>query len=304
MSQILARKMTTWAWVTYSWNNAMAVEHPRSARVDPFGNPHVAQMSPSSRNFRLYCQGITEDIIDQVDPESIILDGLHYYPWDHGLPNQTALVRLSPFQKFLLGLDFSDGVSSMAKKYEVSVDDLQGQIAAYLQDSLRRDPSEEEMEQEITEEFLSEKFDGMLNRYLVAREAASSMLFENIARMVRGRKKKVNFCGSTQPLETGLDFFRMRKSIDRYIIRVTDDVRDMEEQMKAFRAVILPTSEIIARVAPADFASEDGFLNTLKAMVNHGVNGFAFYNFGLLRPVHLKWIEAAREFWESEPVTT
>lgn len=300
MEQIRARKMTTWAWLQYGWNNRLAREHPRSARVDAFGNPHIAQMSPSSRNFRLYCQGMTEDLLEALDPDSVVVEGLGYYPWDHGLPNRQALVSLTPYQAFLLSLDFSDGVASIARKYQVPIDDLQGQIAAYLQNALRREPTEEERNQEVTEKFLEDKFDGLLSRYLVAREAAASLLLENVCRQVRGRKKPVTYAGSTDPLETGLDLFRVRKTVDRYLVKLTDDVRELEEAVRSLRERILPSSEIIARVDPSDYPSEDGLVMTLKAMREHGVQGFAFYNFGLLRPLHLKWLETAREIWEGE----
>lgn len=303
LEQMKARGLSVWPWVVYGYNNFQAREHPRSARVDPFGNPHVAQMAPSSRNFRLYCLGMTEDILDQVEPESVVIEGLNYFPWDYGLPNKTELVRLSPYQKFLLSLDFSDGTASMARKYQVNVDDLQGQVAAYLQDSLRRDPSDEEMKVEITESYLEDKFDGLLARYLVAREAAASLLFENVARLIRGQKKAVTYAGSVNKLETGLDLFRLRKSVDRYLLDITDDVREMEEAVESIRSQILPSSEIMARIVPSQFASKDGFLATLKALGNCGVDGFSFYNFGLLRPAHLEWIEAARPLWSAEAVS-
>lgn len=303
VEQAKARKLAVWPWVIYGHNHYQAREHPRAARVDPFGNPHVAQMAPSSRNFRLYCLGMTEDILDQVQPESFLIEGLNYYPWDYGLPNKTELVRLSPYQKFLLSLDFSDGTASMARKYRVNVDDLQGQIAAYLQDSLRRDPSDEDMQIEITEKFLEDKFEGELSNYLVAREAAASLLFENVARLIRSQKKSVTYAGSINKLETGLDLFRLRKSVDRYLLDITDDIREMEESIQAIRSQILPNSEIMARIVPAQFSTQDSFSTTLNALVNLGVDGFSFYNFGLLRPLHLQWINACKELWSRGAVS-
>jgi len=297
IEQIQARKLNLWAWVIYACNPHQALEHPRSARIDPFGNPHVAQLSPSSRNFRHYCIGMTEDIMEQAMPDSVILEGLHYFPWDYGLPNKVSLVQLTPYQEFLLGLDFSDIIGSMAKKYRLDPDDLQGKVAATLQESLCREPSEEEMKTPVTEEFLEDKFDGNLSRYLIVREAAASLLFENISRTVRSYKKSVTYAGSLDKFETGLDFFRIRKSIDRYIVKLSDDIRKVEEQVRSIRKSILPASEIIARIDPADFGTKDGFITTLSAMAKTDIHGFSFYNYALLRPEQLDWIAEAKSIW-------
>lgn len=295
IEQVRARKLSLWAWVQFALNPHLAREHPRTARVDPFGNPHPAQLSPSSRNFRHYCLGVAEDVVEKLDPDAVILDALGYLPWDAGLRDKECLFRLTPFQELLLGLDFSDGVASMARKFQVKADDLQGQVAAFLQQTLRDQPAKEALEQKLSADFIEEQFDGQLARYLVAREAAASLLFENVSRVVRGHKKAVAFPGQMEVLQCGLDPFRLRRSVDHCIFRPAENVGAIGEQVETLRKQMLPNCQFIARIDPGEYASADGLRTTVQNLAAAEVDGFAFYNFGLLRPHHLKWIEEVRD---------
>ncbi|MBI4530071.1 MAG: hypothetical protein HY709_00990, partial [Candidatus Latescibacteria bacterium] len=52
-----------------------------------------------------------------------------------------------------------------------------------------------------------------------------------------------------------------------------------------------------ADIRPANFTSREEMRESLRALEKAGVDGFTFYNYGLIRLEHLEWIGAARDVW-------
>lgn len=298
VEQAYTRRLTFGCWINFAYNNHLASTHPKSAKMDAFGNPHGAQLSPSNRDFRMYCVNMTEDVCDQIKPDELVLQGLSYYPWKYGLAQLKALTPLTPLQEFLLGLDFSPGTMSMAKKFNIDADALQEAVADHLRLSFLKQPKPEEMEEEITDEQIEGLFDGALARYLVCQEAAASLLFENVSKVVRNRKRKLTYTGSTDRVANGLDLFRIKTSLDRLVVHFPSERGQLAQAVERTRAQLLEGTGLMASVCPADFNSVDAFTAYVGSLNDAGVDGYYVYNHALLKPDHLEWLKAAKAYWQ------
>ncbi len=295
---IRSRELKFGAWVNYAFNSHLALSHQKSAKVDVFGNSHSAQLSPSDRDFRLYSTGITEDIFEQVKPNELVIQGLSYFRWDYGFRDKEVLLNLSPIQEFLLSLDFSEGTMSMAKKSGLLPEDLRNAVIDLLRESLIQDPSETEMNTVIDAAFVDTLFDGAISRYLSVQEAAASLLFEDVARVAKAAGGKVATVGPFSQIENGLDIFRIKKSIDRLIVKFPDDREELKAMVTQMRKDLRPTIELIARVTPPEFESRISLQSTLALLDEAGIDGYFFYNFGLMRPEHLQWLKELKPYWQ------
>ena len=297
MEQSYARRLNFGVWVNFAYNNHLARSHPKAAKVDAFGNPHGAQLTPSSREFRMYCVSLAEDICEQVKPDEFVMQGLSYLPWRYGLSHLKTLSPLTPLQEFLLSLDFSKGTKSIAKKYNIDAEVLQEAVADELRMSFLKRPTTEEMEEEVTPEFVEEMFEGYVARYLICQEAAASLLFENVAKAIRGGRRKLTYTGPTDPIMNGLDLFRIRKSIDRLVVQFPTDREELAAAVKQTREALLETSELMASVSPGDFSTMESFHAHLGALNDAGVDGYFIYNYALLKPEHFDWMKSAKQYW-------
>lgn len=297
VEQAYARRLTFGAWVNFGYSNTLASTYPKAAKVDAFGNPHGAQLSPSSRDFRMYCVNLAEDIGEQVKPDEFVVQGLSYFPWRHGLSHLNTLSPLTPLQEFYLSLDFSKGTKSIATKYQIDADALQEAVADELRVSFLKRPTSEQMEQVITGEFIESLFDGYISRYLICQEAAASLLFENVSKTVRGRRRKMTYTGPTDPLVHGLDLFRIKRSIDRLVVRFPTDREALAETVTSTREQLLDGTDLMASISPGDFNSPEGFSAYLGALNDAGVDGYFIYNYAMLKPEHFDWIKAAGKYF-------
>lgn len=297
LENLRARRLEVGAWVSYGLNGVLARENPKSAKVDPFGNAHPAQLSPANRNFRMFALALTEDILAQIKPDELQVDCLGYQPWDAGVPNPQVRMKLSPLTQFLLGLDFSEGTRSLATKLGARVDEFQQEVLARIQAGFREKTAEAAAGPPVTEAMVAGLFGGKLARYLLAQDAAANLLLEDVAKLVRGAKVRVSHHGLPDPLVTGLNLFRLRRVVHRLVVRFTTDLGKIGETVKALRAEAGPTVQILARVDPMDFDQVDGLQAALGALHNAGVDGYSFFNYGMMRPDHLEWIAASRQYW-------
>jgi hypothetical protein len=55
---------------------------------------------------------------------------------------------------------------------------------------------------------------------------------------------------------------------------------------------------MIVQASPSAFDSSDALSDMLTACKRGGAGGFAFYNYGLMRVEHLRWLGQASGLWK------
>ena len=88
-----------------------------------------------------------------------------------------------------------------------------------------------------------------------------------------------------------------RVDLPQRLLKVTDrlgvGVPGQAAQVKARRKEAPAATRLLANVQPAHATTEAALARTVTAARKAGVDGFTFYNFGLLRLEQLRWIGAA-----------
>ena len=135
-------------------------------------------------------------------------------------------------------------------------------------------------------------FSGNLRRLLDARiEAATSLMVETIA-LCRQSGARVSFFGGMDPVTSGLDPDRFLRDVYMVNAGVSDP-----DKIASQRSAFPVGTGLSAIVSPGGHADQAALTAHLDALVAGGIDGFAFYNYGLMRQPHLEWIGASRHAW-------
>jgi hypothetical protein len=65
----------------------------------------------------------------------------------------------------------------------------------------------------------------------------------------------------------------------------------------ASRRALKPGADLIAHGHPGSYATREEWLQRVLASRDAGADGFGCYNYGLVRPEHLRWVGDAVDAW-------
>jgi hypothetical protein len=89
--------------------------------------------------------------------------------------------------------------------------------------------------------------------------------------------------------KSGLIPPRIHKVTDRLGIGVPTK----EDEVKPRREGLPEGRKLLANIQPSHVTSEEAITKTVQSARSAGVDGFTFYNYGLIRMEQLRWIGAA-----------
>jgi hypothetical protein len=295
MDPIRKRGLSVTAWIVYGYNHDLPTRFPDAAKQNVFGDANLAQLSPSSPSFQNYALALTQDIVTNYQPDEVHLESISYLPFSYGFRNPKVAVEIGAFDAFLLGICFNRHSLSAATEAGVDAGALQEEVADYLRHSLARSP-DAAAKREPTEAALREAFGGRLGAYLDTLQATATSLFESAARIVREGGAATSHNWPRPSWLTGLDLERTLGCLDRVSIPAGNDAQPAS-RVAAHREQLADGQRIIADIQPAQFGGGSDLGFRLKALADAGVDGFTFYNYGLLRTDQLEWVGAASGLW-------
>jgi hypothetical protein len=278
------------AWTVYFYNHYLARQFPAAAKRDALGNPYPAQLCPANPDVRRYALTLAEDIAAQCKPDAFYLESLSYLPFAYGFVNPKVLTPIPPRAEFLLGLCFCEHCTRAANK-GLDAARFQAAVAAWLEQELPRMPTEDD-NAPVDADWLDTAFDSRLQHFLAARAETATSLYEEVVAKIRAKGAlRVESELATQAAmpRSGLVPRRVNKVTDRLGIGVPAAA----EQVKAAREGLDADKRLLANVQPAHLRSEAEAVRTVHEARAAGVDGFTFYNYGLIRMEQLRWIGKA-----------
>ena len=93
------------------------------------------------------------------------------------------------------------------------------------------------------------------------------------------------------PVANGLDADRFLRDV--YMVNAGVGA----DRVAAQRDTFPPDTGLSAIASPSGYADQTALDAHLTALDRAGIDGFAFYNYGLMRLAHLEWIGASRDAW-------
>jgi hypothetical protein len=288
--RIKQRGLHLTAWTVYFFNHYLARNAPECAKIDALGNPNLAQLCPAHPEVRAYALALTEDIAAQCKPDAFYLESLHYLPFRYGFLNPKVYTPNTPRAEFLLGLCFNEHSMRAASK-GMNVAKFRADVAAWLERDLAKMPANPDLAP-VDEDWLRTAFDSRLQHYLAARAESATSLYEEVVRRIKAHgdiRVESAFLSPDGGLRAGLIPARAHKVNDRLGVGVPAKI----EEVQPLRRGLAADKKLLANVQPAHVGSEAAIRRTVHDARSAGVDGFTFYNYGLVRYEQLGWIGTA-----------
>ncbi|MCX8213431.1 MAG: hypothetical protein OTJ97_02825 [SAR202 cluster bacterium] len=293
--RIRERGLSLTAWIVYAYDHYLARTYPAMAQQDSLGNRHLSHLCVGAPDVRQYFLTLTEDILERLNPDAIHIESLNFLPFGHGFTNPKVLTPITPWCSFLMGLCMCAHCIEAASADGVDGEALRSDVAQYLNTELPKLPSQSEAVQPVTPTRLAAAFGGQLRAFLEVRSGIASSLFEDVVRVIRSHGDiavQADHLDQDDELALGLSVERVAPLIDRSVTGPNPDA------IKPIKRKLTTGAKMIVQVSPSALGTSDALSDTLTACKRGGAGGFAFYNYGLMRVEHLRWLGRARGLWK------
>ena len=292
--RIRERGLSLTAWIVYAYDHYLARTYPALAQQDALGNRHRSHLCVGAPDVRQYFLTLTEDIVSRLQPGAVHIESLNFLPFGHGFSNPKVLTPITPWCSFLMGLCMCDHCIAAASEEGVDGEELRSDVAKFLNTELPKLPSQAEAVAPVTPTRLAAAFGGQLRPFLEVRSGLASSLFEEVVRTIRLHGDiavQADHMEIKDELSLGLSVQRIAPLIDRSVTGPDPDA------IKPMKRRLTTGGEMIVQVSPSAYRDSDALSETLSACKRGRADGFAFYNYGLMRVEHLRWLGQSSELW-------
>ncbi|MCB1432328.1 MAG: hypothetical protein KDK75_07700 [Alphaproteobacteria bacterium] len=294
-----AKDIQTNVWLVLLHNTLLGTMHPEATVSNAFGDRYVYSLCPSHPEARAYAIGLARDVTESYPVSGISLESPGFAPYAHGFHHEFALNQPNRWLDSQLGLCFCDHCMKGAAAHGVDAKALKAQTAKSISDYLASDV---DFPADMAEAFwlADTRLDGELKAFLDWRCTVVTSLVSEIRGAVRKDATVAIIPSVARPTGgswyEGSDLAALAKAagiIEACFYepgsdRVKADLFDVTRRLAG-------TGKLrgITRPAWPDLSNKADFLAAIQTLVDGGVSGLAFYNWGHLRKANLAWIADA-----------
>ena len=281
-------------WTVCLHNTRLGMLHPGHVVRTAHGDAQFYGLCPSSPAARAYVVGLVQEIAERYRPDRIELESPDFMGFSHGFHHEKDGLPLLPEDDFLMGICFCDHCLRRADRAGIDGRAARVAVAALLDAAFAR-----ELPQVQFPDFPGTRIDAFagvpgLHEYLRWRsEPVTSLVAEIKAVVPAGvRLMLIDFEGSWWG---GIDPAAIAPFVDGLLHCVYfTPVERVAGLLADARAVIGPDKTLIAGYQLFHpNVSDRSNLEARVAAAGPFVDGFNFYNLGLVPPGRLDWITTA-----------
>ncbi len=292
------RDMAINAWTVCLHNTRIGMEYPSTCVHNAYGDVVYYNQCPSNEDARKYMCALVNDICEQVKPDAIELESMNYMGHAHEFHHEKDGIGLTALQDFLLSLCFCDSCVQKATQHGVDIKKAQSCVKQMLNDMCNQDTPPKTDKQFLSEGIAFFKNDDPLYAYLQWRSSSVTSLVKKVCESVN-KRSKVHFLSLLPHSGSwlfGVDLKEISRICDGVLVcsydcdetkafeDITECKSDFSEKTKLFVGM---------RLFMPEYKNEQEFVKKVQTVNKLGVDGFVFYNYGLIPPAHLKWAKVA-----------
>ena len=303
----IQKDTATIVWLVLLHNTLLGTAHPQAATANAFGDRYVYSLCPSAPAARAYAVGLARDVTESYDITGLSLETPGFMPYVHGFHHEFALNQPNRWLDCQLGLCFCGHCLAGATAAGIDAAGLRRRVAGDISDYLASDV---DFPSDMAEAFwlADTRSDGELMAFLDWRCTVVTSLVAEIRNVVRKDASVAVIPSVARPTGgawyEGSDLAALAEATgiieacfyEPGAARVKADLFDVKRRLRGkgdLRGIMRP--------AYPDFASKGEFLAAASALIDGGVTGLAFYNWGHLRKTNLAWIADAMKLLEYHP---
>lgn len=273
------------AWLVYLYGHDLARRYPQAAVKNVFGDPHPAQLCPSSGLVREYVVGLTSAALE-LDVLTGNMSGLHaealsFLPWDYGLFGLKSAAELGLSVRKMLSLCFCSACSARAYKSGLDAIQVRSDVAAWLRGG-GGDPDSVADFEPYAKSIGHSSVE--LNREVRTLVASRGSRFSSTAAERGGDRIDEPYHKAVRPL------------VDEVRVKVgpSDTVANVRERTTCSLDGCAAATTAFAQYQIHQFSTADELLGAVTAAEQAGVGGHRFYEHSVMTEQHVNWLRRAR----------
>lgn len=287
------------AWAVLFHNTRLGMQYPETTVRNAFGDGYVYSLCPAHPEVREFALALCKDLTEQYPVTSLLLETPGYLAYSHGYHHEFAQVPPDSRLEAWLGLCFCAHCVAGAARAGIDGEALRRQVAASIDDYLNSD----ELSRNITvADWLANDVieNGELEAFLQWRCDMVTSLVSEIRAQVHPAVT-IKIITTTQPSHRasvleGHDLAALHAVADGLELPLYKrSATTTEAEGKYVISVVHDVARLSAILRPGwpDMQSRQQVTETVACIRALGIRDISFYNYDMLRPVNLKWLERA-----------
>ena len=286
-------------WTVLLHNTRLGMLHPDVTVRNAFGDRYYYSLCPSHPDVREYAIALCKDLTDNYDVSGLSVETPGFLPFQHGFHHEFAQVQQNPWLNTLFGLCFCEHCMQAAQREDIDAETLQNQVISWIDGYLNStvNVSEEMSMSWLMADLLA---DPDLSDFLCLRCDQVTSLVKDIKQELRDDCTLAVIPTVQRPTSStwleGSDLAALSQVADVLEIpcyepspeRIASDIWDVFRRLENGSEL-----RVILRPGPPDMHSAEQVVASVSALKEHGISDIAFYNYGMLRSMNLKWLQQA-----------
>ena len=287
------------AWTVLFHNSRLGLRYPETTVRNAFGDGYVYSLCPAHPEVREYALALCRDLTAHYPITNLLLETPGYLAYAHGYHHEFAQVAPDTWLEAWLGLCFCAHCLAGAGAAGIDGSSLQRRVASAIDDYLN---GAELSPGKTAPDWVEQEVNGNaeLKAFLQWRCDLVSSLVREIRAQVRP-EVKVKVITTTQPSHRssvleGHDLPALHNAADGLelpLYQPSAAATKAEADYVIQQVGGVGRLSAILRPGWPDMHSEEQVTETLACVRALGLREVGFYNYDMLRPLNLKWLENA-----------
>jgi hypothetical protein len=296
-----ARSLRVHGWTVFFHNSRLGERNPEMTIENAYGERYIYALCPSNPQARAYALALATDLADHYELTALELEAIGFMGYTHLSHHDKAGIGLDLLHDFLLSVCFcgycKDRMQALGSDPELIRRKFQEELETHFKGE--GNPTVDDPE-EVQARLLEMLGRASLNSLLDARDQTVSSLVNEIRQSVRKEVQLIMRAASSRFVtggDAGIDWRCLSETVDRFLF--LQFYREMELVKKELSRVVgyrdrgrVPLHVGLRAYCP-DVTSEMELRARLRLLDECKVEGVQFYNYGLLPPANLGWIQRA-----------
>ena len=293
------RNMTVSGWTVCLHNTRIGRAYPEVCVRNAYGDIVYYNQCPSSPDARLYMATLMDDLLSALPLYAVELESMNFMGHAHEFHHEKDGIGLTALHDFLFSLCFCPSCIERARKEGMDILPAQRRVRGWLDEICAGTMNGSDRE------FLSSGLEYFraapeVYEYLQWRSTVVTSLMKEVHQVTSGRSRLffLSLLANTRSWLFGVDLGKISAECEGIVMCSYDcDEHQAERDIRGFEGKLAPDTKLMVgmRCFTPEYADEAAFARKVITCRNGGVDGFNFYNYGLIPESRLKWIRNSLE---------
>jgi hypothetical protein len=290
--------MTVSGWTVCLHNTRIGMAYEETCVHNAYGDSIYYNQCPSNPDVRLYMKTLIEDLYSTLPWYSLELESMNYMGHAHEYHHEKDGIGLTKLDDFLFSLCFCDSCVKRAKSEGLNILPAKKTVRTWLDKICLQDIPYNRDEEFLRSGLAFFQDTPDIYDYLQWRSTVVTSLVREIAQRTNGRGKLyfLSLLPHSRSWLFGVDLKDISGICNGAVVCSYDnDTRQAVVDIKESRGDFGKYAELLIgmRAFWPEYSGPEPFREKVRTAQEQGVDGYLFYNYGLIPPAHLDWIKDA-----------